>query len=511
MAQPLVECIPNFSEGRRPEVIQEIIRSIESVEGVVILDRHSDSDHNRTVVTALGDPDAMLKGMFNAISRAAELIDMENHQGVHPRIGATDVVPFVPIRDISMPECVDLAIKLGKRVADELAIPVYFYEEAATSPERVNLEYHRRGQYEGLKVDISTQADRKPDLGPEKLGRAGAVVIGAREALIAFNVYLNSDDVGVAKSIAKSVRFSSGGLRYVKAMGVLVEGRAQVSMNLTNFRKTPVARVLEMVKNEAVRCGTSIHHCELVGLIPQEALTDAAIWYTQIAGFEQNQILENRLMVMQQSEPFQEFAFLDELASSKPTPGGGSAAAFAAAQAAALTAMVAGLTIGKKKYADVEKEMQSVHANALLLKQQLTGMVEKDAKAFIALMAAYKLPAETQEEIRLKEKQIKQATFEAARIPLETVKAAFEVLVLAAETARKGNLNAITDAGTGAALARAAIASAGANVRINLNEIKDDPDSMKLLATLEGLEKQAVDLYRAISQDIQSRSGIPFL
>lgn len=511
MAQPLVECIPNFSEGRRPEVIQEIIRSIESVTGAVILDQHSDSDHNRTVVTALGDPDAMLKAMFNAISRAAELIDMENHQGAHPRIGATDVVPFVPIRDVSMPECIDLAKKLGKWVAEELAIPVYFYEEAATSPERVNLEYHRRGQYEGLRSEISTQADRKPDLGPDKLGRAGAVVIGAREALIAFNVYLNTHDVEVAKSIAKSVRFSSGGLRYVKAMGVLVEGRAQVSMNLTNFRKTPVAQVVEMVRGGAMRHGTSIHHCELVGLIPQDALTDAATWYTQLAGFEPNQILENRLMAMQQSEPPQKFAFLDELASSKPTPGGGSAAAFAAAQAAALTTMVAGLTIGKKKYADVEKEMQSVHANALLLKQQLTGMVEKDADAFNALMAAYKLPVETQEEILLKEKQIKQATLEAARIPLEAVKAALEVLVLAAEAVRKGNLNAITDAGTGAALAHAAIASAGANVRINLNEIKDDPESMDMLATLEGLEKQAVDVYNAIRQDLQTRSGIPFL
>lgn len=511
MTHQLVECIPNFSEGRRTEIIDQIIESMRSVGDIQILDRHSDEDHNRSVVTVLGQPESVLESMFRGISKAAELIDMDIHQGAHPRIGATDVVPFVPIRNITMQECVQLAKSLGERVAEQLKIPVYFYEEAASSPERVNLEFHRRGQYEGLKDEISTQPDRKPDIGPQVLGKAGAVVIGAREALIAFNVYLDSADVTIAKSIAKRVRYSSGGLRYVKAMGVIVEGRAQVSMNLTNFRKTPLALVLEMIKSEAGRYGTRIHHSELVGLIPQDALVDAACWYTQLDSFEKEQILENRLMQLQQSDSSQKYTFLEELASSKPTPGGGSAAAFSAAQAAALVAMVAGLTIGKKKYADVEERMHSIHLEASQLQKQLTQLVEKDADAFNGLMTAYKLPNNTPKETEIRKAQIHAATLDAARIPLETVSAASEVLMLASEVVKKGNLNAITDGGTGAALAYAAIVSAGANVRINLLEMKDDAASQKMLEKLEKLENKAKETYQIVQQDIQSRAGISIL
>ena len=511
MSSPLVECIPNFSEGRRPEIIEKITLSITSVQGAQILDCHSDEDHNRTVVTVLGEPSVVEEAMFRAISTAAKLIDMDSQQGAHPRIGATDVVPFVPIRDISMQECVLLAKKLGERVAQSLEIPVYFYEEAASKPERANLEYHRRGQYEGLKEAISSHPDHKPDLGPLKLGKAGAVVIGAREALIAFNVYLDCADVNIAKKIAKSVRFSSGGLRFVKAMGVMVEGCAQVSMNLTNFRKTSIACVIEMNRSEARRYGTSVHHCELVGLIPQEALVDAAVWFTQLDQFSHEQILENKLYQLQQSAQPDKYAFLDELASPAPTPGGGSAAAFTAAQASALVAMVAGLTIGKKKYADVEGDMQAILNQVEQIREKLTLAVEQDANAFNSLMTAYRLPKETEEEVSQRVESIRKATIEAAKIPLNTVEAAKEVLVLATDVARKGNLNAITDAGTGAALAFAAITGAGANVRINLIELADDAQAVKMLNKLEKLEKEAVNAYNAVRIDIKARSGITLL
>jgi len=291
----LVECIPNFSEARRPEVIDQITATVNSVNEVKLLDRSSDLDHNRTVLTFAGPPHAVEEAAFRAIRTAAELIDLNKHTGEHPRIGATDVCPFVPLSDVSMDECVAMAQRVGKRVGKELNIPVYLYENAATRPERTNLENIRKGEYEGLKEEIANNPERKPDFGPEKLGPAGATVIGARDYLIAFNVYLTTDKVDIAKKIARTIRHSSGGLRYVKALGLLVDGRAQVSMNLTNFRKTNLATTVELIRREAIRYGVAVHHSELVGLIPQEALVDAAVWYTQLDAFDKEQILESRL------------------------------------------------------------------------------------------------------------------------------------------------------------------------------------------------------------------------
>src|SRR6266498_5114322 len=320
----LIECIPNFSEARRPEVIDQIVAAITSVEGARLLDRSSDLDHNRTVVTFAGSPLAVEEAAFRAIRTAAELINLNNHQGEHPRIGATDVVPFVPLSDATMEECIAIAKRLGQRVGSELNIPVYLYESAATRPERANLENIRRGQYEGLKIEIEADPERTPDFGPAKLGTAGATVIGARNPLIAFNAYLTTSDVDIAKTIAKAIRQSSGGFRYVKALGLLVEGRAQVSMNLTNFRETPIARVVETIRREALRYGVGIHHTELVGLIPQEALTDAAVWYMQLDQFDKSQVLESRLFVLTASSPAASGpSFIAELAATTPTPGGG--------------------------------------------------------------------------------------------------------------------------------------------------------------------------------------------
>ncbi len=294
--QRIVECVPNFSEGRRPEVLNAIAEAIRSHADVRLLDIERDADHNRSVFTLVAPPEALVPAMFDAIQTAAGLINLDQHRGQHPRIGATDVVPFVPVRGVTMEECIALARELGRRVGDELGIPVYLYEQAATRPDRVNLADVRRGEYEGLKAEIETDADRVPDFGPARLGPAGATVIGARAPLIAFNVYLNTSNVEIAKAIAKAVRHSNGGLRYVKALGLLVNGKAQVSMNLTDFTKTPVHRVVELVRLEAARYGVSVESSELVGMIPQQALVDAAAWYLQLHNLESTMVLENRLV-----------------------------------------------------------------------------------------------------------------------------------------------------------------------------------------------------------------------
>ena len=293
----VVECVPNFSEGRRPEVVADIVASITAVQGVTLLDFSSDASHNRSVVTFVGTPEAVEAAAFAGIARARDLIDMEQHHGEHPRLGATDVVPFVPIAGVTMAECVDMARSLGRRVGQELDIPVYLYEEAATRPERRNLADVRRGEYEGLKLTIGTP-ERAPDFGPPSVhATAGATVIGARMPLIAFNVNLGTSDVEIAKKIAKAVRGSSGGLVYVKALGVMLEEKhvAQVSMNLVNYVKTPIHRVLEMVRREAARYGVAVVETELIGLTPLDAVLDTAAYYLQLPRLSRSQVIEARI------------------------------------------------------------------------------------------------------------------------------------------------------------------------------------------------------------------------
>ncbi len=294
--QKTVECVPNFSEGRRQEVIEAIVAAIADSGNVRVLDVQSDADHNRTVVTFVGDPEATLAAAFAGVQRAAALIDLNQHRGEHPRMGATDVVPFIPISGVSMEDCVALARRLGERIGAELSIPVYLYAKAATRPERESLPAVRKGEFEGIRELIGSDPSRTPDFGPKAMGSAGATAVGARPFLIAFNVYLNSADAEIAKKIAKTLRFSSGGLRYVQAMGILVDGQAQVSMNLTDFRQTAMHTALEMVRREAARYGAAIVRSELVGMLPQQALLDAACWYLQLDGFSAEQVLENQLM-----------------------------------------------------------------------------------------------------------------------------------------------------------------------------------------------------------------------
>jgi len=509
MPNPLIECIPNFSEARRPEVIDQIAAAITSVEEVRLLNRSSDLDHNRTVLTFAGPPFAVEEAAFRAIQTAAELIDMDNHTGEHPRLGATDVVPFVPLSDVTMDDCIAMAQRLGERVGNELNIPVYLYEAAAMRPERVNLENIRKGQYEGLKSEIELDADRAPDFGPSILGAAGATVIGARNSLIAFNVYLTTDDADIAKKIAKAIRHSSGGLRYVKALGLLVEGRAQVSLNLINYRETPVARVVEMIRNEAARYGASIHHSELVGLIPQDALTDAAAWYMQLDQFDKAQVLESRLYESQASAQADNGpSFLEELAAPTPTPGGGSAAAYAGALGAALVAMVAGLTIGKKNYANVEAGMQAIRVMAEKLRKELTLAVDDDASAFEAVMGAFKLPKGTEEQKAARAAAIHNAMMNAAHVPLHVAQDVVKVMELALKCAKEGNVNAISDSMSGFAMSQAALTAAGYNVKINLNSLEDKSVGEKLLNELKELETKADELEKEIRTTMQERGGI---
>lgn len=519
MKKPLVECVANYSEGRRLEVVEAIAQAIQSVPQVIILDRHSDPDHNRSVITFVGPPEQVEEAAFQSIAKAAQLINLDEHRGEHPRIGATDVVPFVPIRGVTMQDCVAMAQRLGQRVAQTLNIPVYLYEEAATRPERKNLENIRRGEYETLKTAIQTDPERRPDFGPCALGPAGATVIGARQPLIAFNVYLTTDDLSIARQIARAARHSSGGLRYVKALEMMVDGRAQVSMNLTNYHQTPLARVVELIRREAQRYGVMIHHSELVGLIPQEAITQAAIWYLQLDEFQPDQILEQRLAealaageseaeAVSEATPEPGQRFLDELAAGTPTPGGGSAAAYAAAQAAALVAMVARLTLGKKKYAAHQAQMEMVLAQAEQLRRELYAAVAQDAAAFEQVLAALRLPKDTPAEQQARQNALDQATLAALRLPLQTAQNALQVMELAEVVTRLGNLNAISDGGVAAMLARAALTGAGLNVRINANALSQPELAQPELAALAQLEAQASKLDAVIRQTLAERGGI---
>lgn len=295
----LVECVPNFSEGRRPEVIEAIADEVRKVAGVKLLDVKPDASHNRVVVTFVGEPQAVKQAAFNCCAKAAELIDMEKHHGEHPRIGATDVIPFIPVKDVTMEECVALANELAAEIADKLEIPVYLYEEAARIPTRRALPDIRRGQYEGLKEEIA-KPERKPDYGPARMHpSAGATVVGARQFLIAYNINLDTDDVSIAKKIANCIREAKGGFKYVRAMGISVNVRgrdvAQVTINMVNYQGTPLFRVFETVKNEAARYGVNVIGSEIIGLTPLQALLDVAEYYLRLDGFERTQVFEETL------------------------------------------------------------------------------------------------------------------------------------------------------------------------------------------------------------------------
>lgn len=492
----IVECVPNFSEGRRPEVLEAIINAALTANGVVLLDHEMDADHNRAVVTFVGEPQAVAEGVFRAMAKAAELIDMTTHTGEHPRMGATDVVPFIPIAGISKAECVSLARELGRRVGDELQIPIYLYEAAATRPDRENLAEVRRGQYEGIRDEIETNPDHQPDFGPAKMNlKAGATAVGVRFPLIAFNAYLNTPRVSIAKKIASAIRFGGGGLRYVKAMGFEIKDRnqAQVSMNLVNYTKTPIFRVFNMIKSEAERWGVHVTSSEIVGLTPQKALVDCAEHYLKLENFSTEQILEEKLAqsMSKQTTEAGLFGFADEVASNSPAPGGGSVAAGSGMLAASLVAMVGRLTIGKKKYAEVKEQMESIISQADTLRTALGKLIQKDADAFNSVMAVRKKPKDTDEEKEARLAAITAATKNACRVPLEVAAKSLDVLLLARQVIESGNVNSVTDGGVGARMAQAAVYSAGWNVKINLGGLDDEQFVAEMKQKIGELEAHA--------------------
>jgi glutamate formiminotransferase/formiminotetrahydrofolate cyclodeaminase len=508
MTRKLVECVPNFSEGRRLEVVDALAGAVRRVPGAYLLDRHSDPDHNRSVLTFAGEPAAVAEAAFQVVALAAQKIDLDHHEGEHPRIGATDVVPFVPLGDSTMGECIDLARRLGRRVGDELGIPVYLYEAAATRPDRVNLADIRRGEYEALKQSIASDPNRAPDFGPARLGPAGATVIGARQFLIAFNVYLDTNDVSIAKAIAKVIRTSSGGLPAVRALGLLVEGLAQVSMNLTNFTRTSVPRVVEAIRQEAEQRGTAIHHSELVGLMPQAAVIDTARWYLKLNRLGPEQVLESQLFDALAAEAEGEESFLDRLAEGTATPGGGSAAAQAGAMAAALVSMVGRLTSGKKKYAEVEHRVRQIIEQSEVIRAEMTEAVAADARAFDDVMQAMHMPHDTLEQQAVRAQAMERSIRQAAAVPLEVARRAKKLIELAAELAEIGNVNAITDVASGAAMARAALRSASLNVKINASGISDKETAREWLNQLMELEHQAFSAEARLHEALRQRANL---
>jgi len=490
----LVECVPNFSEGRDKAKVDAIVDAMK-VDGVYLLDREMDADHNRCVITLVGEREAIQEAAIRGVGKAGELIDLNVHKGAHPRMGAADVVPFIPIDGVTIEDCVAMARHVGEEIWKRFQIPVYLYEAAAATPERQNLENIRRGQFEGIRAEIATNAARKPDFGEARVHpTAGATVVGARKFLIAYNVFLNTPDVEIAKKVAKAVRFSNGGMRYVKGAGFLVRGLAQVSMNLTDFEQTPVHRVFEMVKREAARYGVIPVSSEIVGLIPKKALEAVAEWFLQVENFDSSLILENRLASVMSGkmavgglragvEPF-----VEQLAAPTATPGGGSAAAAAAAMAAGLAVMVASMSRGKKAYLQYESQLSAAIGRLGPLREELKAAVDADAESYDAVMKAYKLaktdPAGADAVIGA---SLKLAT----GVPLGVAEKAHEVAKITKSLFAISNPNMKSDLTTAEALARAAITGALANVEINLGSLKDQGFSAEVRSRIDAIHSSS--------------------
>ncbi len=521
----LVECVPNFSEGRREDVIDAIIRPFQGRAGVLLLDVKPDPTHNRTVVTVAGTPEATSDAVFEAIDAACRLIDLRQHQGAHPRMGATDVVPFVPIENMSMSDCVTLSRSLAKRVGEELGVPVVLYEESATAPHRRNLSDVRSGQFEGWHEKIR-QSEWAPDFGPQEVHpTAGVTVIGARMPLIAYNVNLGTRDVSVTRRIARKVRERSGGLTNVRAIGLSLEERGctQVSINVTDYTRTPLYRVLESVRTEARRYGVPVIESEIVGLLPMRALTDSASFYLQLARFSRRQIIERRVGALAggagasgagdagASTPVSTgtptaataapvagahvFAmmtlgdFVDKLSSSEPAPGGGTASALAVSFAASLVSMVCRLTLGKRKFEQYESEVSAALRTALGLSAEALRLATEDSVAFNKVMAAFGMPKDSADEKERRRQAITEATLGAAEVPATVARIGAEILSLARSLRGKTNPNASSDLQVAQLLASAGGKGALENVRINANSLGGDA-SGNLLKRADELERR---------------------
>jgi len=552
----LVECVPNFSEGRNQEVIDAITKEISDTENVKLLDVDPGADTNRTVVTFIGSPEGVKEAAFRTIKKASELIDMREHQGAHARMGATDVCPFVPVSGVTMADCVEIAKQVGQRVANELEIPIYLYEEAATRPERQSLANIRSGEYEGLTEKL-TDPEWKPDFGEAKFNpRSGATVIGAREFLIAYNVNLNTKDRKLANDIALTIREAGrnirdangkfvrdengvpikepGLLKATRAVGWYIDeyGQAQVSINLINYKITPPHFAFDTISEEAEKRGLRVTGSELVGLIPLQAILDAGRHYLlkqgKSPGVPEEELIEIAVVSMgmrdlTEFDPRKKIIeyqvrelkgplvkmdlrdFANELSIDSPAPGGGSVSALAGALGSALTSMVANLTVGKKVYKENWDEMKDVAVAAQGLKDELLNSIDRDTDAFNNLINAFRLPQKTEEQIAAKDNAIEEATKQACLVPLDVMKNSHETLKLARIVAEKGNENAASDAGVAALMARSAIEGAGLNVKINLSGIKDSEFVKKMKAEVDNMISDANELQSKILEIVTSK------
>ena len=509
----LIECVPNFSEGRDPAKVEALVNVMCSVPGVYVLDREMDADHNRCVITLAGEPEAVGEAAILGAGKAMDLIDMNTHSGAHPRVGATDVVPFIPVDGVTIEDCVALAKRVGNEIWKRYRIPIFFYEAAATRPDRVNLENVRRGQFEGLREELKKNHDRQPDVGEPKVHpTAGVTVVGARKFLIAYNVNLNTSDVSIANKIAKAIRFSTGGLRYVKSMGVELKARnlAQVSVNLTDYEHTPMHRVYGMVKREAERYGVMPVGSEIVGLVPKKAIEMAADYFLQLENFSPAQVFENKLAAAlagttlpgAQEGNLAKLArpFLDAVAEPTATPGGGSVSAFAAALAASLGQMVAGLSRKKRSQA-AHIDKLSQHMDSLCKEaDSLADAIDRDAASYDRVMAAFRLPQGDAMETQQREDAIQKATRGATEVPLQVAErtvALFE---------RLKQLDAIiaasmkSDLLVARLMAQAGAQGALANVEINLDGLKDSNFVAATRAKVAALRKKLVEVPQAESR-----------
>lgn len=487
----LVECVINFSEGRDQKVIDQLVETISSVAGVAVLDQEKDAAHHRSVISFIGSPTAVEEAAVRATGKATELIDLTRHRGEHPRLGATDVIPFVPIRDVTLEDCAAIARRTGERIARQFGIPVYLYEAAATRPGRGNLADIRRGEFERLREEIATNDERIPDFGDRKVHpTAGATVVGAREILVAFNVYLDTEDLSVAKQVAKAVRSSSGGLPWVKALGFAIAERrqSQVSMNLVNYRKTPIFRAFETVKSEAVRRGVRVASSEIVGLVPQAALFAAAGHYLQIENLSDDLVLENRIMKVREStrvgKPVVDF--LGSVSAGEAPPGGGSVAALSVALAAALAILVCKISAGRVEPPGKEADISWIQEQLQRFSDEAVKLVDEDAQVFERLWRATTLQGEEG-----REEAIQQNVRAAIDTPMQIGVLGHKTLQQIHRLCQVGNRRALGDAGSAAAMAMAGVSAAGCCVAANLESVVETAFREATRARLQWLLKES--------------------
>ncbi len=510
----IIECVPNFSEGRRKDVIDALTEAIKSVEGIRLLDVEFDPDHNRSVFTFIGEPQRVKEAALKAAELAVQKIDLTKHQGRHPRMGAVDVVPFVPLHGATIGECIELSKEFAEEFSKKCNVPVYLYAKSATRPERAELPNIREGEFEGLREKIGTDPAKDPDYGPNKIHpTAGCTATGARNFLIAINFNLSTTDVKVAKVCADAVRATTGGFVNVQGIGLELPDKncAQVSLNLTHPKKTKIHQVLEVVKNEARRFGATVIETEIVGMVPLFALMDALKYYLQPEKLDESMILDLYYLGGAQDptkKTFTEMSLVDfgnEIRKARATPGGGSVAAAVGSFGAGLVCMVTGLSLSGRKFAAIREEMIEHRHAADNDRGVLMGLVETDSASFDEVMEVIRRSAETDAEKKDKDADLEAATIKAASMPLETIRHSYSALTHAKVAAEKGNINTITDAGVAAHALMAAMEGAALNVRVNLGNIKTKDFVQKTTQEVETLLSDGRKLKVEVLEIVEAR------